>query len=81
MLNTKFIDDLARQISDSIPSGVKGLQQDLEKNIHTLLQGAFTKLDLVTREEFDTQSQVLLRTREKLDQLEKLVSELEDKNN
>ena len=79
MLNTKFIDDLARQISDSIPSGVKGLQQDLEKNIHTLLQGAFTKLDLVTREEFDTQSQVLLRTREKLDQLEKLVSELEDK--
>ena len=79
MLNTKFIDDLARQISDSIPSGVKGLQQDLEKNIHTLLQGTFAKLDLVTREEFDTQSQVLLRTREKLDKLEKLVSELEDK--
>ena len=79
MLNTKFIDDLARQISDSIPSGVKGLQQDLEKNIHTLLQGAFTKLDLVTREEFDTQSQVLLRTREKLDQLEKIVSGMEEK--
>ena len=81
MFDTKLIDDLARQISDSIPSGVKGIRQDLEKNIHTLLQGAFAKLDLVTREEFDTQSQVLLRTREKLDQLEKLVSELEEKKN
>jgi len=77
MFDTKFIDDLARQISNSIPSGVKGLQQDIEKNIHTLLQGAFSRLDLVTREEFDAQSQVLLRTREKLQQLEKLVSELE----
>ena len=79
MFDTKFIDDLARQISDSVPSGVKGLQQDLEKNIHTLLQGALAKLDLVTREEFDTQSQVLLRTRDQLEQLEKLVSELEAK--
>jgi len=77
MLNTKFIDDLARQISGSIPSGAKGLQQDLEKNIRTLLQGAFAKLDLVTREEFDAQSQVLLRSREKLEQLEKMVAELE----
>ena len=77
MFDTKFIDDLARQISNSIPSGVKGLQQDIEKNIHTLLQGAFARLDLVTREEFDAQSQVLLRSREKLEQLEKLVSELE----
>ena len=81
MLKTKFIDDLARQISDSIPSGVKGLQQDLEKNIHTLLQGAFAKLDLVTREEFDAQTQVLLRTREKLDQLEKIVAGMEEKKN
>jgi BMFP domain-containing protein YqiC len=80
MIDTKFIDDLSRQISNSVPSGVKGLQQDIEKNIHTLLQGAFAKLDLVTREEFDAQSRVLLRTREKLEQLEKLVSELEARN-
>ena len=77
MFDTKFIDDLARQISDNIPSGVKGLQQDLEKNIHTLLQGALAKLDLVTREEFDAQSQVLLRTREKLEQLEQVISGIE----
>ncbi len=79
MLDTKFIDELARQISDSIPAGVKGMQQDLEKNIHTLLQGALARLDLVTREEFDTQTQVLLRTREKLEQLEKIITELEAK--
>jgi len=66
MFNTKFIDDLARQISGSIPAGVKGMQEDVQKNIHTLLQGALAKLDLVTREEFDAQSQVLARTREKL---------------
>lgn len=77
MLDNKFIDDLARQISDSIPAGVKGLQQDMEKNIHTLLQGALARLDLVTREEFDAQTQVLQRTREKLEQLEKIVEEME----
>ena len=81
MLNTKIIDDLARQISESIPAGVKGMQEDVQKNIHSLLQGALAKLDLVTREEFDAQSQVLARTREKLEQLEQLVTELEEKKN
>jgi BMFP domain-containing protein YqiC len=79
MFNTKFIDDLARQISESIPAGVKGMQEDVQKNIHTLLQGALSRLDLVTREEFDAQSQVLARTREKLQQLEQLVDEIEEK--
>ena len=77
MLDTKFIDDLARQISESLPAGIKGAQQDLEKNIHTLLQATFARLDLVTRQEFDTQSRVLARTREKLEQLEKTVAALE----
>lgn len=77
MLDTKFIDDLARQISDSLPAGIKGAQQDLERNIHTLLQATFARLDLVTREEFDTQTRVLARTREKLEQLEKTVAALE----
>jgi len=79
MIDTKFIDDLARQISEAIPAGVKGMQEDVQKNIHTLLQGALSRLDLVTREEFDAQSQVLLRTREKLEQLEKAVTEKEGK--
>jgi BMFP domain-containing protein YqiC len=52
----------------------------VKKNIHTLLQGAFARLDLVTREEFEVQSRVLARTREKLEQLEQLVAELEQKD-
>jgi hypothetical protein len=80
MINTRFIDDLARQISNSIPAGAKGLQEDVEKNIHSLLQGAFARLDLVTREEFDVQTRVLARTREKLEALERLVTELEQKS-
>ena len=79
MFDTKFIDDLARQINEAIPAGVKGMQEDVQKNIHTLLQGALSRLDLVTREEFDAQSQVLARTREKLEQLEKIISALEEK--
>ena len=79
MFDTKFIDDLARQISEAIPTGVKGMQEDVQKNIHTLLQGALSRLDLVTREEFDAQSQVLARTREKLAQLEKTLEMLEQK--
>ena len=71
---------LFRSISNSLPAGVKGLQQDVEKNVHTLLQGAFARLDLVTREEFDVQTKVLLRTREKLEALERLVAELEQKH-
>ena len=78
MLNPKFIDDIARQISAAIPTGVKGMQEDVQKNIHTLLQGALSRLDLVTREEFDAQSQVLARTREKLEQMEKLVAAMEE---
>ena len=80
MLDSKFIDDLARQISKSIPSGVKGLQSDIEKNVHTLLQSALGKLDLVTREDFDAQSAVLRRTREKLEELERTITELEKKH-
>ena len=77
MIQTKFIDDLARQISASLPSGLREMQQDVEKNIHAILQATLSKLDLVTREEFDVQSRVLARTREKLEQLEKTVAALE----
>jgi BMFP domain-containing protein YqiC len=77
MIDTKFIDDLARQISKHIPAGARELQQDLEKNIHSVLQNALARLDLVTREEFDVQTRVLARTREKLEQQEKIIAELE----
>ena len=79
MFDTRFIDDLARQITNNLPAGVKAMQQDVEKNIRTLLQSSFARLDLVTREEFDVQARVLARTREKLEALEKQVAELEQK--
>ena len=77
MPDTKFIDDLARQISGSLPAGLREMQQDVEKNIHSLLQASLGKLDLVTREEFDVQRKVLARTREKLEQLEQTLAALE----
>lgn len=79
MLDTKFIDDLARQISGSLPAGLREMQQDVEKNIHSLLQATLGKLDLVTREEFDVQRKVLARTREKLEQLEQTLAKLEER--
>lgn len=78
MLNSTFLDDLSRKIRDTINSTPAS---DLNKNIHALLQSAFTKLELVTREEFDIQVEVLQRTRSKVEQLESRVAELEARLN
>lgn len=74
MFNQKILDDLAQRISQTIKSSPIA---DLEKNIKAMLQVVFNRLDLVTREEFEVQQQVLLRTREKLTQLETMVAQLE----
>jgi ubiquinone biosynthesis accessory factor UbiK len=78
MLDFKAIDDLARRLGDLVPPGLDAARVDLEKNFRAALQAGLGKLDLVTREEFDVQRAVLLRTREKLEQLERSVAELED---
>ncbi len=72
-------DDLAKKITGLLPSSVLQLQQDLESNIKALLQSTLSKMNLVTREEFDVQEALLQRTREKLDKLEKLLQKLEKK--
>lgn len=86
MKQGNFIDDLAKCLSEatkrfqeSMPSGVREAQKDLEKNFHAILQNVFSSLDLVTREEFDAQANVLSKTRHKLETLEKHVAELEKK--
>lgn len=76
-MDKKFFEELAKQIHASVPEGVKEVGQAFEENTKQILQGAFNKLDLVTREEFDTQVKVLARTREKVEALEKRVAELE----
>lgn len=77
MLNPKTLDDLARRLADAMPSGVKELQLDVERNLRAQLQSGLARLDLVTREEFDIQAKVLARSRAKVDELEKRVAELE----
>lgn len=85
MFDTKFIDDIAKKLSEAIPPGLKDLKKDLEKNFRSVLQAAFSKLDLVTREEFDAQIGVLAKTRNKVEVLEKHLAKIEkeilDKNN
>ena len=76
-VDPKVLDDLARRLAESVPAPIRQLQEDLEKNLRTVLQGAFSRMNLVTREEFDVQSAVLARSREKLTALEKRVRELE----
>ena len=79
MLNPKTFDDLAKRLTDALPAGVKDLQQDLDKTLHASLQAALSKLDLVTREEFEVQAKVLARSRAKVDALEKQVRDLEQR--
>ena len=71
------IDEIARRLLDSVPPAFRSIQQDLETNFRSVLRASLGKLDLVTREEFDTQLKVLERTRSKLEELEKKVEELE----
>lgn len=75
-MNTEAIDKLTRQLGGLLPAGLDKTRQDIEKNMHTLLQDTFSKLNLVTREEFDIQCALLQRSREKLDKLEKQLDQL-----
>ena len=77
MIDAKFLDDLAHRLSSAVPPGVRNVQADLEKNLRATLQATLSKLDLVTREEFDVQTKVLARTRAKLEELEKVIADLE----
>ena len=69
-MDAKKIEDIARQINDSIPEGVKDFAGGMEQRIKQILQQQLSKLDVVTREELDVQQQLLLRLRQRVDQLE-----------
>ncbi len=76
MKNLDFVESLSSRLKEVVEKSPVG---DLERNINALLQSAFTKMMLVSREEFDVQTEVLNRTRQKLEALEKKLSELESK--
>ena len=71
------LDELAKKLSSLMPEPVRHLQSDMEKNMKGLLESGLQKMNLVTREEFDIQSAVLLRTRQKLEILEQRLGALE----
>ena len=77
MIDLNQLDDLARRLSDMVPPGLRQSREELQATFKSALQAGRGKLDLVTREEFDVQRAVLLRTREKLEALEKTVAALE----
>mgnify|MGYP001827782269 FL=1 len=77
MLDPKKIEEVVQGLTSALPPGLVAMQADVEKNFRSALSGMFAKLDLVTREEFDVQAQVLQRTREKLEALELRVAALE----
>lgn len=74
MINNRILDEIAAKIRETLADSPA---KDIEKNIKAMLQSGFAKLNLISREEFDVQSQVLLRTREKLTKLEAQVAALE----
>ena len=80
MIDPKKIEQLARQIHESMPKGIRDLGDDVEKKIRQTIQAQLTRLDVVNREEFDIQTQVLLRTREKLAAHEQRLAALENQS-
>lgn len=69
--------DMTERLCDALPASLQAARKDWEKNVRSILAGTFAKLDLITREEFDTQTKVLARTRKKVEALEAKIAELE----
>jgi BMFP domain-containing protein YqiC len=76
-MDTKKINTLISDVMQAIPPGVKQIPEEFQTMLHSAMLEVFHKMELVTREEFDVQTKVLMRTREKLEALQKRLEELE----
>lgn len=76
-MDAKKIEEIAKQINDSIPAGVKDLAGNMEQRIKQILQQQLAKLDVVTHEELDVQQQLLLRLRQRVEALEQQIQQLQ----
>ena len=76
MIDLAQLDELARRLSSLVPPGLREGREELQQNFTSVLQAGLGKLDLVTREEFEVQRAVLARTRERLEALERDLSDL-----
>ena len=70
MIDASILDEISRRLGTLLPPGLASAKDDFERNARAAVQGSLSKLDLVTREEFDVQTAVLTRTRERLEKLE-----------
>ena len=77
MIDHTSLDDIASKISSLLPDDLQLLQSDIENNIRAILESSLKRMNLVSREEFDVQTALLSRTREKLEQLELQITQLE----
>jgi len=77
MIDARVFDEIAESLGKLFPPGLAEVKGDFERNAKSAVQGALGNLDLVTREEFDVQAEVLKRTRAKLEALEARVALLE----
>ncbi|WP_026958432.1 ubiquinone biosynthesis accessory factor UbiK [Aliagarivorans taiwanensis] len=77
MINPNKIEEIAKQVSELVPPGLKSAGEEFERKVKQVVQAKLSQLDVVNREDFEVQTQVLLRTRTKLEELEKKVEELE----
>lgn len=79
IFNASSLDDLARRLAESVPESVRSFGRDLEGNFKAVLQAQLSKLDLVSRQEFDVQAALLARTQASLTEMEARLKELETK--
>ena len=77
MIDLNHIDDIARRLSERVPPGLRESGEELQASFRAVLRSGLARLDLVTREEFEVQRAVLLRTRAKVEALERAVAALE----
>lgn len=77
LMTDDSVESLASKLAEAVPEGLRSMREDLESNFRAVLRSSLSKLDLVTREEFDVQEAVLAKTRDKLEALEARLQELE----
>lgn len=78
LFDPKAFEEIAEKLSQNLPPQLQVIKEDFSQNVKMSLAQALAKLDLVTREEFEVQTQVLAKTRAKLDELERRLAELEE---
>lgn len=76
MFDPKQFDELAKKLFASLPTSLQSIEKDVQQQFKNILQATFARMDLITREEFDVQTKVLARTREKIEQLQQQLDEL-----